>query len=120
MSDPAPPPSPSAAEVRGLLVSIAQFLRQAHRMGPETQLVLADYVEELGKALEDSDISTTEIARLTQCASQLLDAVHDEEPGVLQGARDRLERTVVAAETQAPILAGLLRRLAETLSNLGI
>jgi hypothetical protein len=120
MAEPANPPNPSAAEVRVLLVSIAQFLRQAHRMGPETQMVLADYVEELGKALEENDISTAEIARLTQCASHLLDAVHDEEPGVLEGARNRLERTVVAMETQAPMLAGLLRRLSETLSNLGI
>ena len=112
--------TPSAAEVRELLTTVAQFLRQAHRLGPETQLVLADFVEELGKALEEREISSAEIGRLTECASHLLDAVHDEEPGVMQGARDRLENAVVAVETQVPTLAGLMRRLAATLADLGI
>jgi hypothetical protein len=50
----------------------------------------------------------------------LLDAVNDEEPGVLANARTRLEGAVVAVETQVPVLAGLMRRLAATLSDLGI
>jgi hypothetical protein len=115
-----PSTTPSGAEVRALLNSVAQFLRQAHRLGPETQLVLADYIEELGKALEQREITAAEIARLTQCASHLLDAVNDEEPGVLANARTRLEGAVVAVETQVPVLAGLMRRLAATLSDLGI
>jgi hypothetical protein len=113
-------PIPSSAEVRALLAAVAQFLRQAHRLGPETQMLLADFVEELGKALEQQEISAAEIHRLTDCASHLLDAVHDEEPGVLDNARTRLEGAVVAVETQAPIVAGLMRRLAATLSDLGI
>lgn len=112
--------TPSSAEVRALLGTVAQFLRQAHRLGPETQLVLADFVEELGRALEQKEITATEIGRLTDCAAHLLDAVHDEEPGVLENARTRLEGAVVAVETQVPTVAGLMRRLAATLADLGI
>jgi hypothetical protein len=112
--------TPSSAEVQALLTTVAQFLRQAHRLGPETQLVLADFVEELGKALEHQEISAAEIGRLTDCAAHLLDAVHGEEPGVLDSARVGLERAVVAVETRVPTVAGLLRRLAETLADLGI
>jgi len=112
--------TPSAAEVRALLGTVAQFLRQAHRMGPETQAVLADFVEELGKALEEREISAAEIGRLTECATHLLDAVHEDEPGVLESARSSLEGAVVAVETRVPAVAGLMRRLAATLADLGI
>ena len=112
--------TPSAAEVRALLATVAQFLRQAHRLGPETQLVLADFVEELGRALEQKEITGEEIGRLTDCASHLLDAVHEDEPGVLESARARVEGAVVAVETRVPAVAGLMRRLAETLADLGI
>jgi hypothetical protein len=113
--------SPSGAEVGKLLAAIAQLLRHTHQLGPEAQLVLADLIEEMGRAIEHTEVPSSEIALLTESASQLVEAVREEPaPGVLEAARGRLENAAVAVETQAPTLAGLARRLAETLSNLGI
>ena len=114
-------PAPSSAEVPALLRTIALLLRHTHHLGPEAQLLLADLVEELGKALEQAKVSSAEIARLTESASHLVEVAQaEDEPGVLDAARSRLERAAVAVETGAPMLAGLARRLAEMLSNLGI
>lgn len=114
-------PPPTTAEVRALLHAIAQLLREAHRLDREAQAILADLVEELGRAFESSAVANAEVARLTECASHLIQAVHQEqEPGLLDAARDRLDRAVIAIEEEAPVLAGLTRRLAEMLSNLGI
>ena len=41
-------------------------------------------------------------------------------PYVVEKVRDRLESAAAAVEAQAPMVAGLTRRLIETLSNLGI
>ena len=120
MSD-KPADSDSKIQVQAQLHAISLLLREAHRLGPEAQGLLADLVDELGKALESTEVPNAEVARLTECASHLVQAVHEKhEPSVLQAARDRLDHAVVAIETEAPMLAGLTRRLAEMLSNLGI
>jgi hypothetical protein len=112
---------PSLAEVRTLLHTIADLLRHARHLGPETQALLADLIDELGIALEAPEVPNAEIAKLTECAAQLVQAVKEKDkPGVLAAAEDRLERAVVAVETGAPGLANLTRRLAEMLSDLGI
>jgi hypothetical protein len=103
------------------LHTISLLLRNADHVGPDAQQLLADLVDELGKALASTDVPDDEIARLTECATHLAEAVQKEnEPGVLQKAEERLERAVVAIENKAPALANLTRRLAEMLSNLGI
>ena len=117
----AEPATPSGAQVRSILTMVAQVLRRIHHLGPEAQLLLADLVEELGNAVDRADVPPDELARLTEDALHLVEAVHDEqEPGVMEAARDRVEKAAVAVETGAPNLAELTRRLAETLSNLGI
>ena len=72
-------------------------------------------------AWEMPDVPGAEVARLTECTAQLVKAVQEQqEPGVLNAARSRLDKAVVAVETEAPGLANLTRRLAEMLSDLGI
>ena len=115
------PAPPSAAEVRALLHTIALLLRHTHHLGPEAQLLLADLIDELGKSLDEAKVSSAEIARLTESASHLVQvAKAEDQEGVVEQARDRLERAAVAVESGAPTLAGLARRLTEMLSNLGI
>jgi Domain of unknown function (DUF4404) len=120
------PEQPSAnsnatAQVQAHLHIIALMLRAPHRFGPEAQAALADLVDELGKTLETPDVPSAEVARLSECAAQLAKAVHEEhEPGLLEAARNRYDHAVVAVESQAPTLAGLARRLAEMLSDVGI
>ena len=111
----------SLVEVRTLLHTIADLLRHVRHLGPEAQALVADLIDEMGVALETPTVPNEEIARLTECASQLMRAVQEREaPGVLEAAQDRLEKAVVAVETGAPGLAGMTRKLAEMLSNVGI
>jgi hypothetical protein len=39
---------------------------------------------------------------------------------VLTAGRDRLERAILAVESQSPLAAGLARRLLDALANIGI
>lgn len=114
-------PTPATARMREHLHAISELLRHVHHLGPEAQSLLADLVDELGKSLESTEVPSAEVARLTECTSQLMQAVQQRhEPGVLEAARDRLDRAVIAAEAEAPTVAGLTRRLVDMLSNLGI
>jgi nucleoside-triphosphatase THEP1 len=114
-------PGSSTAEVRAHLHTISGLLRHAQHLDPEAQALLADLVEEVVKLLESSQSPSSEVARITECASHLVQAVHQQqEPGVLESARNRLQRAVFAAENEAPTLAGITQRLVEMLSNVGI
>jgi len=108
-------------EVQEQLHAVAQLLREAHKLGPEAQALLADLVDELGRALETTDVPHEEISSLTKTTSEVVQAVHDEPaPGMIEAAEERLERAAVVIESRAPALANLTRRLAEMLSDLGI
>ena len=121
MPENAPSPSSPNAVVRMHLHMISQLLRHVHHLRPEAQELLADLVDELEKSLATAEVPSVEITRLTECATQLVHAVREgEDEGVLESARARLERAVIAAEAEAPVLAGLTRRLADMLANLGI
>jgi hypothetical protein len=111
----------SVAAVREHLHQVSEMLRHVRHLGPEAQVLLADLMDELSKTLESTEVPSAEVARLTESASQLAQAVKEKkEPGVLEAARQRVDRAVLAVETEAPVLAGLTRRLAEMLSNVGI
>jgi hypothetical protein len=116
-----PDPPNSAAAVRSNLHTIAQMLRQKDRLNPESQALLADLLEELSKSLRGNAIPSAEVAKLTECAAHLVDAVHHgHEPGLLEAAKNRLDRAVIAVESQAPRLADITRRLAQMLADVGI
>ena len=115
------PATSAKTQVQAHLHAISQLLRDAERLGPEEQALLADLVDELGNALESTEVPEEKVTTLTERTSQLVQAVHEEhEPGVLAAAEERLEHAVIAIEAKAPTLASLTRRLAEMLSNLGI
>jgi hypothetical protein len=114
-------PLTAKAQVQEHLHAISLLLRSPHRLSPEAKAVLADFVDELGAALDAQDAPSAEVARLTECATNLLHAVQEQhEPNVLEAAEERLEHAAVAVESRSPALANLTRRLAEMLSNLGI
>jgi hypothetical protein len=61
------------------------------------------------------------VAHLAESTALLAHAVHRQEtPGLLAAARDRVEAAILAAESKAPLTAGLVRRLLDTLANIGI
>jgi hypothetical protein len=121
MSEQAPSNPPVPPEVQDSLHTINQLLRDAHHLGPQAQRTLAALVGELEHALGASKASPEELAHLTDSTAKLVEAVHQQhEEGVLGAARDRLEEAVIGAEARAPVVTGVVRRLLDALSNLGI
>jgi hypothetical protein len=117
-----PPSEPQTrAQVQASLHELAQVLREAHHLEPEAQAALADLVDELGKALTPEAIASSETAHLASSAASLGRALHPEQnPGLLSAAKQRLEQATLRAEAEAPVAAGVARRLLDTLANLGI
>jgi Domain of unknown function (DUF4404) len=114
------PANSAKSQVQAHLHAISHLLRDARPLGPEEQALLADFVDELGNALDSTDVPDEHVATLTASASELMQAHQESEPGMLKAAEERLERAAVTVESKAPALANLTRRLAEMLSNLGI
>jgi hypothetical protein len=114
-------PSPTVSQIQASLHEIAQVLRAPQHLEPETQDALADLVDELSKALEQAAIPSAETAHLADSAAQLAKAVHQRRSStLLAAARDRLDQAALRAENEAPVTAGLVRRLLDTLADLGI
>ncbi len=121
MPDEMPPSEPLANGVQSSLHVIAEILRDAKPMGRDVRSVLAELVEELAQFLAMPSPPPSEVAHLAESTANLTRAVHrGAAPGVLATARDRVEVALLAVETKAPLLAGLARRLLDTLGNLGI
>src|SRR5262249_13051452 len=121
MNDPTPHNPSGTAEVREHLHTIAGLLRAVPHMAPETQQLLAELVDELSRALKAGDVPAAELKQLTDHVAQLVRAAHadEDERGPLGKLNLRLESAVTALEARAPLVAGLTRRLMETLANLG-
>jgi hypothetical protein len=108
-------------DVQASLHAIARILREAHHLGPDARQALAEFVDELGRDLERGAVPPTETAHLAAGTAHLLQALHPRpNPGVLVGARERLEQAILNAETKAPFAAGLAQRLLDALANVGI
>lgn len=116
-------PSTAAAtpeRVQASLHTIAEILRDPQPLSQEVRGVLADLVDELGRVLTTA-IPPAEVAHLAESTAHLTRAVHRQEaPGRLTAARDRVEAAILAAESKAPLTAGVARRLLDTLTNIGI
>lgn len=120
---PEQPPSatPAPAGVQASLHTIAEILRDPHPLSREVRSVLADLVDELGRLLATAAVPPAEVAHLTESTAQLARAVHRQAtPGLLAAARNRVEAAIFAAESKAPLTAGLARRLLDTLANIGV
>lgn len=118
---PEQPSSTAPAGVQISLHTIAEILRDPHPLSREVRTVLADLVDELSRLLATAAVPPAEVVHLTESTAQLARAVHRQErPGLLAAARDRVEAAILAAESKAPLTAGLARRLLDTLANIGI
>jgi hypothetical protein len=111
--------TPAALQER--LHEIARLLRRTHHLGPEAQQELARLADELGAVPEMAALPSTEAAQLLEQTTALVEALQRQaDEGLLAAARDRLEEAVYTAAARAPLVAGVARRLLETLANLGI
>jgi hypothetical protein len=115
-----PTPDVEAAQpVRDRLQELAGRLREAHHLTPEARGELAELVGELAAAL-DPAVSQALAAHLAQ-TSEHLTRVLDEgrHAGPLASARRQLEALAVQAETKAPVISGVVRRLIDVLAGIG-
>jgi hypothetical protein len=116
-----PLPLSASTAVQFHLRTIAQVLHQGQHLGPEVQELLAKFVEELGNILDSALVPSSEVAHLSECAAQLIQAAHGrQEKPKITAAKDRLERAIVAVEAKFPALADVGSRIVDTLSGLGI
>jgi hypothetical protein len=112
---------PSDVGAQASLHAIAEILRDPRPLTHEIRTVLADLVDELGRVLATAAVPPAEVAHLAESTALLARAVHRQEtPGLLAAARDRVEAAIFAAESKAPLTAGLVRRLLDTLADIGI
>ena len=114
-------PSPAAKAVQDQLFAIAQLLRAVPRLPAETQTVLADILDELGNDLSSSDVPPAAVAHLSESVAHLVEAVRSKsDKGLLSAARESVDKAIIAAEDTSPVFAGLVRKLVDALSSLGI
>ena len=121
MSEPSKENPTAATNVHEHLHTIARLLRDARHLSPEAQDLLAELVDELGRALEANTVPPAELGRLTdQVAALLRAAKPGAEEGLMGQIQDRVDQAATSLESRAPMLTGLTRRLIETLTELGI
>jgi hypothetical protein len=113
---------PSQAELRANLAALAELLRKKHHIGPDVQARIAELVQEMNQALASSPgVPSAEVAALASSTGGLVQALRGQaDTGALGEARDRLDRAILAAEARAPFAAGIVQRLVDVLTDLGI
>jgi hypothetical protein len=121
MPDSPPPESATSPALQARLHEIAQLLRQTHHLGPEAQQALARLADDLGQVPEMATLPSAEAAQLLERTTALVEALHQQPgEGLLAASRDRLEQALYVIGARAPLVAGIARRLLDTLANLGI
>ncbi len=117
-----PSPAPrSVAEVQADLAQVADLLRGTDHLDPEARASLSALVDELRRTLDPRRPTTPQDAHLAATVAQLAEALRQQRPpGVLAAARGALEDAVMRADAEAPVATGIVRRLLEALSDLGI
>src|SRR5262249_53327433 len=121
MAEQQPSRGPSGSDLVDRLHEIARLLQTADHLGPEAQQALARLSEDLSNALDPSASPSPEEAELVHSTGRVVEALHNaHDAGPLEAARERLENAAAALEARAPTVAGVARRLLDTLSNLGI
>ena len=102
------------------LHDLAQLLRQTEHLEPNAQLALAKIVEDLAQALHSAPVPQGDLIPLARSTTELVQALHQKHDTVLSAARDRLKRSILQVENQAPFVAQLAGRLLDTLGSSGI
>jgi len=117
-----PTDSPKAVtQIQTDLQELAQLLREARHLEPETQRTLADLLDELRSELHPAALNSVHAAHLAEIVTQLARAMHEQhDTGPLTGLRNRLDNALERAEVEAPVIAGVVRRFVDALANMGI
>src|SRR5438477_8824499 len=104
--------SASVSELQTRLRAVANSLRKGGSLDVTSQRALSELVQELSKALAVAELPADELAHLADSTTHLAEALQQEQDkGLLGKARDRFEGALINAETQAPNVVGVARRL---------
>jgi uncharacterized protein DUF4404 len=113
--------SRTVAQMRTDLQEVGRLLRGAGHLEPQTQRELASLLEELGSELDPAAPPSPQTTRLAETVGRLARSLHDQQHvGLLATARDRLEEAARAAEVEAPVVTGIVRRFIDVLGSIGI
>jgi hypothetical protein len=113
--------TPSVPEVRTRLGDAARLLRGSAALDPGVRGALAEFLDELGRALEAPAAPPAEVARLAEGAAHLAESLRQGHDRTLVAtARDRLAALARHAEARAPTAVGLAWRLVDALAGAGI
>jgi hypothetical protein len=118
---PGEPPPTTGGDLRARLERASKLLGTTTHLDPQTRMALAQLLSELSQQVSKAAIDPQAKEHLDASAGHLLEALsrpHDK--GILAAARERLDQAAMAMETQAPLAAGIARRLLDALANLGI
>jgi nucleoside-triphosphatase THEP1 len=122
MPEPEPSGSPTIPpSVQASLHAVAEVLRDPHPLSTEAREALAALVDELGNLLSAPGAPPEAVTHLADSTAQLVQAVHRHaHEGMLAAARDRLEQAILGVEVDAPVVAGVARRVLDALAGIGI
>jgi hypothetical protein len=121
VSEPIPADSHAQPPLAMNLKQLASLLRQASHLDPDTQKSLASLLDELGQELDLPGTATAKTNVLTDAVKEVARSLHEQHPvGLLEAARDQLKEAAARAETEAPVVTGVVYRLIDALSSLGI
>ncbi len=111
----------TVAQMRTDLQELGHLLRKAGHLEPQTQRELASLLEELGGELDPAAPPSPQTTHLAETVGRLARSLHEQQhSGLLTAARDRLQAAAVAAETEAPVVTGIVRRFIDVLGSIGI
>lgn len=115
------PVQPTAARMQADLKQLAQSIRDAKHLEPQTQSSLASLLEELGNELHASGSLSEKASHLAGAVSEVARSLHEQEPpGLMETARDRLKDAAAKAEVDAPVATGVVNKFLDVLANMGI
>jgi hypothetical protein len=121
MPDSPPPNSAKSAELASRLDELAVALRSADHLDEASQRALADLVQELGHSFAGTQSSSPAAEHVAETAAHVLQALHNKQPAsILTAGKEKLQAAAARLEAEAPLATGLVKRLLEALSDLGI
>jgi hypothetical protein len=121
MSDDTTAGSQTVAQMQADLHELARQLRETKHLEPQAQRELAGLLEELGGELDPTAFPSTQTTHLAETVGRLARSLHEQQhSGLLAAARDRLQKAAIAAEVEAPVATGIVRRFIDVLGSIGI
>jgi hypothetical protein len=111
----------SESEPLARLDHVARIVQASHHMSADAKHLVAELVAELATLHQSNQSKDDGTSRLVDHMAQLLQVMtKDPEPGMISEARLKLEQALFNAETHAPTLVGVVRRVLEALVASGI